>query len=246
MPDEQSDKKRTVAYVPFKTFLNAIESLEHGLPNVVDRTVWPSYSGVMQSQVLGAFRFLGLINAVGVPTPELQKLIEDKASRKAQLRKLLERSYASLVKRDLTKMSAGSFDTAMREYGVTGDTHRKASSFFLQAARYAELPLSPYILKQTRNVSGTRKRRVVAPVLQPREQYVGDISGVADKGPDSGGPTKSIMLENSITLSLRTSADTFKMTGSDRQFVLGLLEQMEKYEAEHASDEGKEANDQEG
>ncbi len=73
--------------------------------------------------------------------------------------------------------------------------------------------------------------------------YVGEISGAADarnqKGyyvpqisgyVDKAGPSKTITLENGITLLLKTSADTFKMTAPDRQFVLGLLEAMEKYE----------------
>lgn len=246
MADEPNDKKPTVAYVPFKTFLSALETLEHGLPHVIDRTVWPSSSGVIQSQTLGAFRFLGLIDSEGRPTPDLEKLVGDKDNRKAQLRRILERSYASLVKLDLTKMSAGSFDAAMREFGMTGDTHRKASSFFLQAARYAELPLSTYILKQTRNVSGVRRRRGPTPTAQPKGQSVGDIKGVADNGRGLSGPTKTIKLDNEITLSLGTSSDTFQMTTQDRQFVLHLLEEMENYEGERASQVEEEGHEQEG
>ena len=63
MTGAKTKKKRTVAYVPFKTFFTSIESLaSHGMPSIIDRTVWPNYSGVIQSQVLSAYRFFGLVD----------------------------------------------------------------------------------------------------------------------------------------------------------------------------------------
>jgi hypothetical protein len=240
MNEESNGKNPTVAYVPFKTFLSSLELLEQGLPpHVIDRSVFPSFSGIVQSQLLGAFRFLGLIDAEGKPTPDLEKLVTEKDSRKANLRKLLERSYADLVKRDLTRMTAGSFQTAMREYGVSGSTFRRSVSFFLQAAKYSDLPLSPYILRHTRNASSPRKRPKGSG--RSKGDYVGDIKGIADNGP-STGPVKTINLQNGITMSLSTSADTFQMTSEDREFVLRLLEQIEKYETEHKSHESQEGN----
>jgi hypothetical protein len=242
MAQEHATKKPTVAYAPFKTFLSALEALEHGVPNTIDRSVWPTFSGVIQSQVLGTFRFLGLIQQDGMPTADLKKMVDEPAHRKENLRAVLERSYPELVKRDLTKMSMGNLEAAMRQYTVSGATFRKAVSFFLQAARYAELPLSPYILKQTRTVSAGRRRRPPA-VAQPKGHFVGDISGVAGTATPSG-PSKTITLGNSITLSLKTSADTFNMTAEDRKFVLELLERLEKYETEHADIQRN--HDQEG
>jgi hypothetical protein len=243
MMPESTTKKPTVPYAPFKTFLSAVEALEHGLPNTIDRTVWPTFSGVIQSQILGAFRFLGLIQHDGTPTADLRKLVDEPANRKATLGKIIERSYPDVVKQGLTKMSMGNLGAAMRQYSVTGATLRKAISFFLQAVRYAELPLSPYILKQTRNVSAGRKRRAPT-VTPPKGHYVSEITGIADNGSAFGGPSKTIALEKGITLSLKTSTDTFNMSAADRKFVLQLLEQLEKYEAEHADIARQ--NDQEG
>ena len=240
MNDEAKDKKLSPAYVPFRTFMSALDSLQHGVPNTIDRTVWPTFSGLYQSQTLGAFRFLGLIDAEGKPTPDLQKLVEEKDSRPTHLRKILERSYESLVKENLMKMTTGSFNSAMEEYGATGDTHRKAVSFFLKAAKYAGLPISPYI-KKIRTARTIRRRR--PPNHASRGQYVGESRGISDNGESSStGPTKTVEMGNGITLSLATSADTFQMTSEDRQFVLGLLEQIEKYEAGHKSHEAQEEN----
>lgn len=228
MTEEIKNKKPIPAYVPFRTFLSALESLEHGVPNIIDRTVWPTYSGLYQSQTMGAFRFLGLIDDRGKPTDDLQKLVEDKDNRKTHLRRILERSYSALVKRDLTKMTPASFNAAMEEYGATGDTHRKVTSFFLQAAKYAGLPLSPYIIKQ---VKTARKRRSITPPNSKR-LYVNEIKGVADTGvTPSAGPTKVIKLDRGVTLTLSSSADTFAMSTEDRAFVMKLLAEMEDYES---------------
>jgi hypothetical protein len=228
MKNDSSPKKLTVAYAPFKTFLSAIQTLEHGVPDTIDRTVWPSFSGVIQSQILGTLRFLGLIQPDGTTTPELKKFVADESARKEMLRKFLERSYPEIMKKDPAKMSMGAFETAMREYGVTGTTHQKAISFFLQAARFSDLPLSHHILSQTRAVSN-RKRK--GPVLRTKpEETITPSNG----GPPAtfSGPTKTITLQRGITLTLQTSKDAFQMDPEDRGFVLKLLAQVEEYEGQ--------------
>lgn len=227
--EEEKTNKPIAAYVPFKTFLNALESLERGVPHVIDRSVWPTFSGLYQSQTLAAFRFLGLIDENGKPTADLVKLVSDRDNRKLHLRRILQESYASVVRKDLTKMTSASFDSAMSEYGGSGDTHRKAVSFFLQAARYAELPLSPWIMKQTRSVSTRRRRGPAATRAKP--YYVPEIKAEVDSR-QPGGPSKRIALRNGVYLSLAASSDVFKMDAEDRQFVLKLLEEMEAHEAE--------------
>ena len=227
MKTDQQVKKPTVAYAPFKTFLSAIQTLEHGVPDTIDRTVWPSFSGVIQSQILGTFRFLGLIQPDGTTTPELKKFVAEESSRKEILRKLLERSYPEIMKKDPSKMSMGAFESTMREYGVTGATLQKADSFFLQAARFSDLPLSHHILSQTRAVS-PRKRKA-APRLKQDDGITtnnGDLRSII------AGSTKTIMLNRGAKLTLQTSADTFQMAPEDRGFVLKLLDQIEDYEAQ--------------
>ncbi len=75
-----------VPYVPFKTFLTALDALEAGLPNQLDRSVWPSYSGAIQGQLLGAFRFLGLMDEGNCPTPALGELVSKRGARRELLR----------------------------------------------------------------------------------------------------------------------------------------------------------------
>src|SRR5438128_923376 len=156
---EERKPKPAPPYVPFKTFLSAIENLEHGIPNQIDRSVWPSYSGAIQGQLLATLMFLGLIDDRGIPQPSLHELIENKANRKNKLAKILEHAYPDLFALNLAKVSPKQLDDAVAEYGVTGATQRKALAFLLRAARYADLPLSPLLKRKTRESGGTRRRR---------------------------------------------------------------------------------------
>lgn len=119
----------------------------------------------------------------------------------------------------------GTLDSIMREYGVTGATLQKAKTFFLQAARFSDLPLSNYILKQTRMVFGRKRKNI-----SQRVKHDEGTSQRENVPPTVTGPTKTITLKNGITLTLQTSADTFQMVQEDRGFVLQLLAQLEEYE----------------
>lgn len=197
-------------YVPFKTFLTAIESFERGLPNQIDRSVWPSHSGATQGQLLGAFRFLGLADEKDRPSGELRALVEGKQNRKTTLRRILEKSYRELVSLDLAKASPRQLDEAMRRYGLGGATHRKAVSFFLHAAGYAEAPLSPLLLRKTR-VPGVR-RLAPAPRVTAR------------------GESRTIRLRSGGALTLVMDAKFLELAKEDREFVFSLLDQMAAYE----------------
>ncbi len=220
-------KKLIAAYVPFKTFLTALETLEGGgVPNRIDGSIWRSFSGLVQSQVLGAFRFLGLVEG-DEPTPELRRLVEEKEKRPAVLRRVLEKSYSALVSRDLTKMTGRMLDGLMEKYNVTGATKRKAVTFFLQAAKYGELPLSRFLLSQTRSSPGIRRRKKAG---------AGDVTASGGGAPalqsaPSSGSAKTVELENGVKVSLTVSADLFAMAAEDRKFVLSLVEKLEEYEA---------------
>lgn len=224
MPD--SEKKNPVAYVPFKTFLAAVEGLERGIPHQVDTSVWPTYSGAIKSQLLGSFKFLGLIDDAGRPMPELKNLVEDKANRKAILRKILESRYSKVVGVGLAKMTPRQFEDLMREYGMEGSTHQKVVSFFIKAAKYAELPMAPLLGKKAR--SPTRKRKSGGEetngnrVEQPDNQ---EMPGAA-----TNGRSKTVTLKSGGQLTLILSVNVFDLSSNDREFVFGMIDKLQNYE----------------
>src|SRR5689334_19894702 len=64
-------------YVAFPTLTGFIETLSKtALPGQIDRSVMPKMSGVTQSHLLSALRFLKLVNEEGHVSPTLRKLVK--------------------------------------------------------------------------------------------------------------------------------------------------------------------------
>jgi len=90
---------RKPAYIAFKTFLTAIETLEQGLPPTIYKTVWSTFSGGLQSHTLGAFKFLGLVDENGKTLPILEQLVAAKGdNRKEIIRKIISDKYSDAIK----------------------------------------------------------------------------------------------------------------------------------------------------
>ena len=204
-----------VPYVPFKTFVTALDAFEAGLPNQLDRSVWPSYSGAIQGQLLGAFRFLGLMDEGNCPTPALGELVSKRGARRELLRGLIERHYRTLVALDLTRTSPRQLDEAMHQYGLSGATHKKAISFFLQAAQFAGLPISVLLKAKTRTAAFGHKRTAAA------------------AAPETPGAAlaKTVRLRNGGTLTVTVSLDLFSLGGEDRKLVFDLIDRLQEYES---------------
>ena len=244
------DNKLTVAYVPFRTFLNALDSLSHGLPHVIDRSIFPQMSGVTQSQLISSLKFLRLVTAEGKPTPLFHDLAVHKDKRAENLKRVLDDAYPELIQSDLSKATPSSLNTAFDKYGLTGETNVKAKSFFLQAAKAAGVVLSPYLLKVTRTVS--KKKRVA-------------VNGAKDSGParsplpnndealddslnmTSPGLKKVLYLDNSSLLTLTVDRNFGELPSKQRRFVNELIDRIEEFadeaikadEAEHEARKSK-------
>jgi hypothetical protein len=231
-------KSQTVAYVPFRTFLTALDGLSHGLPHVIDRSIFPQMSGVTQSQLMGALKFLKLISAEGKPTAALHALAVQKDKRAENLKAVLEDAYPELIQSDLSKATPSSLNAAFEKFGLTGETNVKAKSFFLQAAKTAGIVLSPYLLKGTRTVSKRKK-----PLGQSRGAEVAGTSAsrfddLEDYEFVSPGVNKVIRLDNGSTLSLTLDKNFGELPSRQRKFVNEVIDMMEAFvERSMAEDE---------
>lgn len=243
MPDA---KTLTVPYVPFKTFQSVLDSFRSFLPDQIDATMWPSYSGGTRSQLLSALKFLQLIDDRGYPTDALRNLAQaDAQHRPEALRAVLRGAYTSLAQLDLTKATPGSFDAEMRKFGQEGDTHRKASSFFLQAAKYAGIPLSPLLTKKG-SLAGTRRKRsagVTGTKAKSAEQAGNGFANAASASPRIGS-YKEILLSSGGRMVLTTDKDLFQMNAEDRKFVMDVLVKLEVYEETHPLIEDEEESEE--
>jgi hypothetical protein len=233
---EDSGKNAPAAYLPFKTFLSALEVMEHGIPRKLDRTIWRSQSGIVQGQIMMAFRFFGLVNENDEPTIALQRLVEGKDKRQEMVGSLLRHAYRAIIDHDLTKMTPRMLEEEMNQYGVSGDTRRKAIGFFLRAARFAELPMHPLLIGLVRETSNaTRKKRIKGKNGTEAPPLNGEGSTTYSSG--SGVNRRTIQLNSGGSVSLEISADPFSLSSSDREFLFGLVDKLQAYSTVSASEE---------
>src|SRR5579872_2041867 len=125
----------TAPYVPFKSFLTALDRLGQGHPPQIDGSFWHGFSGGLQRQMMAALRFFGLLGENGEVAPELTTLAKA-ADRKLLICSMLKACYPAVFEIGLEHATVNQFNDALRQYNVTGTTLEKARSFFLQAARF--------------------------------------------------------------------------------------------------------------
>jgi hypothetical protein len=154
--------KQAPPYFAFRTLLNTLEDMKRrGVPNRIDRTFLTGMSGAGQTQFIAGMRSLGLIDGSGVVQPRLDEMAKaSPTERQRLLSEVLHDTYPEAVELGKTNATTGELLEVFKEYGLTGDTARKAIAFYLNAAKYAgDIPLSPMF--QTPKVTaatGTRKR----------------------------------------------------------------------------------------
>lgn len=140
-------KKAAPAYTTYTAFTNLINDLrENTMPSHITRNVVKgSNSG--KSTMMASLKYLGLVDKSLKPTETLHQLVENEADYTSILKKLLEDKYSFLfddgldIKTTITEKVAERFQAA----GATGSTISKAMSFFLVAAKAAEIEVSPRV-----------------------------------------------------------------------------------------------------
>lgn len=168
---ESSTKTAPPPYLTYSTFNTFIGGLRQAVPSHIDRSLMRSMSGASQSALLQALRYLKLIDASDRPTESLTRLATSEGpERQAQLGAVLREAYGFLFESDfdLKSATATQFLSRFRQAGVSGDTVRKASSFFIAAARDAGVDLSPYITERKHAPAASRTGQRPARASQKR------------------------------------------------------------------------------
>jgi hypothetical protein len=182
-----SEKKLTAPYLPFQSFETALNHLAAlgTIPPKIDHTVFPNMGGMIRGQVLSAFKFLGLTDYDGTPSPQLKELALNKETRKATLRKIINDKYPNITESDLAAMSSGQLDTKLNDkgYNATGATKQKVRAFLLKAAEYSEIPLSR--LLTSKGPRGPRKKRPAANANSKRNDV--EKSPITESGSSGNG-----------------------------------------------------------
>jgi hypothetical protein len=144
-PDTDPKRPAAPPYVSFKTLTNLLERLqETHLPPRIDRSYLDGLSGGYQTQVIAALRWLDLIGENGEVEGPLTALATNPEQRPGLIGELLRTHYPSVFALSGRNATQGQLEEEFRKFGITGATLRKAIAFFLHAARYAEIPVSPH------------------------------------------------------------------------------------------------------
>lgn len=223
---DSPDKKKTAPYISFSTFTSALDAVKNaGVPNIIDRHSFPSFSGGAVAAVLSSFRFFNLITDDGHPTQELHELANNSDARQKNIKALLERYFDSVIAIDLTRATPPQLDQAFGEekYNVTGATRRKAQAFFIKAATFAEIPIGKLLSSKTR-ASSPRKPRKPKPAAdnhKPQDVVNNNGGGQQDPPPNPGAIRTPIPLGLGRIAYVELPKD---WQPSDLRKLIGILE----------------------
>jgi hypothetical protein len=172
-------------YAPYRTFRNFIDSLKQGIPARIDRSMMPSMSGALQSQLTHALRVLLLISNGGQPTETLPKLVNaEGVEREKIMHEVVNSCYQFIfLNMDIKTATPRMLEEAFANLGASGGTLDKCLLFFLAAAKDAGIELSPH-LKRTRGPRIVRARsrsRVTDQIDNGDDSIQPNSNGVPDE-----------------------------------------------------------------
>ena len=235
---EQSLSPPYISYLSFKNFLQWLD--DEGVPLRFDRSSWDKkYSGSTGPQLMNGLRFLGLLKSEK-PEPDLERLVEAKGEdRKAVLREIFRQRYIAINFDELPRATTGMLRDWFNYYGIEGDTVRKAESFFINAAKDSDVPMSNALRKMARNRSaksskGIKKQNNMGAGRGNRDEDPGHPSDPppSDHGERNQSNVAKVTLDSGGEVSLILSVDLFALTQRDREFVMGLVDKVRGYRDE--------------
>lgn len=172
-PSESQFQPPYMSWATFEGILDQLKSA--GLPDVIDRSVLSGKSGGDQSQFLRACRNFGLIDEETDQPTELMRTLVHAEDRSDALGGILRKAYGPVVSLG-TGATQAMLEEKFRDYGIDGDTVRKAIAFYLNAAKQTDIELSPRFKSTRPGQGGRRTRRTV-------KKPNGASNGAAEQAP---------------------------------------------------------------
>ena len=220
-------------YISFRTITDLMSRMANEEPpSRIDKSYLASLSGGYQTQVIGALNALGLRDKdTGALTEAMLNLVKgSEPERKSIIKEILEKGYSSLIALG-TNATQQQMLEGFKALGVNaGDTMRKSVSFYLNAAKYAEVPISRYW--KTPGVPRNKKKD-----QQGKPDDVGASSEGSEGGSGNTDRSNDGQSSNVRTVSFRSggsatfafNVDFFTLSDPDRTWLLGIVDKMRKY-----------------
>lgn len=192
---DKTEQRAAPPVVAYKTFENANRMFASGvIPGRIDRGVFRSQSGAGQTQIIAAYRYLDVIDAQGAPKEKFVKLVRSEgADRQKVLRDILYAAYPFLREKSID-LGTATHDQLADEFRklASGDTVRKAMTFFIPAAKAAGIELSPYIRDIGKRMPTNNKQR--KPPAPPKPQDKTDTGNRGDAPPPPAMSWREMLL----------------------------------------------------
>ena len=140
---------------------------------------------------------------------------------------LLHEHYGPIIELGRQHSTAQQLMDRWKEtYGQEGETRRKAITFFMHAADFAGIQLSPLweqhvaaAARQASRASGSRRSTSRVPKQRTRQE------------PTATSPSHTIhFADGAGTLGISVDVDLLRLSKEDRDFVLGIVDAMREYQ----------------
>ncbi len=237
---DTSDESFKPPYMSFQTFWNFIAELStKPLPPRIDRSLMSSKSGTDQFNLTLALTSFGLVDDENRVLPLLEELTAaDDEQRKSILAKMVTTSYTEPMRVSGDHGTTKDLEDAFRNSYpsiASADTRRKAITFFLHAARMADIELSANFPK-TRSGSGAPGQS--KPRSKPKKKTPNTPgSGQQRERPTTGGVEDDIVvnLRTGGTMRLCVNVSPITLRGFDRNFFFKAVDLLDGYAAAAAA-----------
>ena len=222
-------------YVSFKTMTNLFARLEEGpIPPRIDKGYLVKLSGASQSSLLSALRWFKLIDSEGTVSDELKRMATDAAFRKQHMLALVEQYYPDQQTLATLNGTDQQLVESFSDVKYSASTLRRAIVFYLATVDYSGATKSPLFKapKQAQSSSGPKAPRPPGGTADAG----GDTNDGEEDDRQSGG---EVRLPSGGTVTLSVSVDLFKLTGTERDFVFGLIDQIQSFKDDGSYDEAR-------
>lgn len=221
-------------YMSYKTLRNFLESLKaSGVPGRIDRSFVPtSMSGQNQVYLLATLRFFRLISETGHPESALELLVTLEGSeRVGHWHKIFTDAYKPIIQDvDITRATTRMIEEKFKENGLSGDSVRKAITFFIHAAKDADIKVSPHV--KAYGVSSNRAQRGRRPANRPDETPADDNGRERKSGETPPPPPPPPPVINASPYQVLIEILSPDMQDEEQQAVWTLIRYLKKKEAD--------------
>ncbi len=239
----EEKKSPTTPYMSFKTFQNVLDRyVDQDIPSHIDSSLFPNMSGGTFSQLTGTLRFFGLINGNNETSKEFFGNLVDPNTRKETLKTLLKNHYEPLFSFNLKTTTPKVLrDTFYENMNAPSSVQKNALNFFVQAAQYAGIEISPNVVKGIRNLSSSTKKRVSTKPKTKKEKRANEKP--VDNS-DSFGDLKVIPIPLGISKYWKIGI-TEEYNDRDLELFLTIAKSVLKQELENQNEELEDEEDEE-